>query len=318
QGVIHAANVEFGGVYDGGGYSITDVVIYGSGSNVGLFGSLNGATVSDLVLRRINVVSTAANTGVLAGSAVNSAISSVTITGIVNGRNVHSLGMMIGAVNDCAVNDCSVSGYLYAVGNNAQVGGLTGTFIESSTPAGTVELRDSIAFVDIVVESDSQNNVGSLVGRLGSEHTSGNTYLTNSAMIKVNTTIYQTSGTGQGTGKTFADFKTWTGTAPEFLFSIMVEDIMRSYILLPHGTTPTTVAIGNYRQLILLVAYPWLDYTLSSHVYVPEDSLFGSVVYHGFYGSYSENGYKIYSDQVYQYVLLPNTQVIVYEKGSVS
>jgi beta-lactamase superfamily II metal-dependent hydrolase len=111
----------FKGHFHGGGHSIANLTATGV-SDLGLFGSISGATIDSLYLLNVNISGTGARKGSLAGTALNgSLIRSCYASGRISGGNNN--GGLIGDMRKSTISKCfscvSVSG------NDTQ-GGLVG------------------------------------------------------------------------------------------------------------------------------------------------------------------------------------------------
>ncbi len=127
----------FSGNYSGNGHIISGLTIDRTVSNIGLFGSVNGARISKLGLEDVNITSTTSYAGGLAGSTNGSStdstvISQCYVTGAVTLTGSHSYtGGVIGrASNYSSIIDCystvRVTGYNY-------VAGITGSLENNSS-----------------------------------------------------------------------------------------------------------------------------------------------------------------------------------------
>lgn len=116
----------FEGKFDGGGHTISGLVVNGAANNQGLFGTLRyDAVVTDVVLRNPAITNTGGLfTGALAGQAMYATISRCrVIGGSVTGGDFFT-GGLIGQSQDCHIVDCSVEGT--TVTGSRTVGGLAG------------------------------------------------------------------------------------------------------------------------------------------------------------------------------------------------
>jgi hypothetical protein len=123
---------DFTGVYDGGGKSISNLVFTDYGSNreeIGLFGRVTGASLSNINLKNISV--TAAS---------------------------ESVGGLVGLARATEISNSSVVGG--EVSGSSDVGGLVGTLVASQ--ADRSQLTQSLSTTSV---SGSGDSVGGLVGR---------------------------------------------------------------------------------------------------------------------------------------------------------
>lgn len=145
----------FVGVFDGGGYTISNFT-YNAGANVGngFFGSIvAGAQVKNLRLTNITIVGTTASSGSLAGYAENVSVIGVHVTGTVS-SNSASVGGLIGYSYHVTVGNSSFSGTVTQTGLEENTGGLIG------------QSDDSSIFSSFVLGSVTSNyrGVGGLIG----------------------------------------------------------------------------------------------------------------------------------------------------------
>ncbi|PJJ19069.1 filamentous hemagglutinin family protein [Janthinobacterium sp. 67] len=113
----------FSGVFDGGGFTLSNLVIDRSqvpGSAAGLFGTVQGGTLRNLILSGGSVAGTA-NVGALAGNVVSGTIENVNSSVAVSGQR--NVGGLVGS-NGGAVTMSSSSGAVTGV--NADGGGAIG------------------------------------------------------------------------------------------------------------------------------------------------------------------------------------------------
>ena len=168
----------FSGIFDGNGHTISNLEIDDNSLNsIGLFGSIDNSSISNLSLVDVNV-SGADYVGGLFGYLTDSNISDVYSSGFVSGSdyvgglgslmngsnfsnsyssvNVTSsgdnVGGLFGYVENSSVFDSFVSGN---VSGNDNVGGLVGSLNESST------INDSFSYTVV----SGSNDVGGLVGK---------------------------------------------------------------------------------------------------------------------------------------------------------
>jgi len=133
----------FTGTFNGNGFAIHNLVVYQSvASNIGLFGALDGATVTDLGLRgELTWMYGSSSVGLIAGQAINgSTINNCLTGGAVEGRNT-GVGGLVGQLTQSSIT-ASYSTAAVSVSNTGICGGLvgyasTGT-IENSFAAGSV------------------------------------------------------------------------------------------------------------------------------------------------------------------------------------
>ena len=134
-------SIRFSGTFDGNGHEITGLSISSSSDYQGLFGYTYGATIKNLGLTGVAVISTGTRVGALVGCAYNSTIQNVYTAGTVSGSGY--VGGLVGLANGSTLTSCQASGT--AVGNSNWVGGLLG-----------------VAYNATIVASSSDTNVSGL------------------------------------------------------------------------------------------------------------------------------------------------------------
>ena len=146
----------FSGVFDGNGYTISNISISTSQANSGLFGILSGATIKDLTLAGFSVTNRSSSenyVGVLAGKIENSIVESVTInTSVVaseiNVQKFAYVGGLAGNISESTINNVGISITINNNVNNTVAlaiysAGLTAKATNSTLSSITVSLTDS-------------------------------------------------------------------------------------------------------------------------------------------------------------------------------
>jgi len=135
-----APSISFTGTLDGQGYSISNLKINRPTKDfTGLFRNLNGATISNLNIVNANI-NGGWNTAILAGSATNSLIQGVSVTGTVSSSR-GNIGGLVGGLRDTTL-ESSFAGVDVTAGK-AHAGGLfaaawSNTVINNSYATGDV------------------------------------------------------------------------------------------------------------------------------------------------------------------------------------
>ncbi len=138
------------------------------GVNVGIFGYLYNATVTNLIIESANI-SAKQYIGTLSGGAKSSKIIRVGVrNAVLEGVNNYYVyvGGLIGDVtggviiNECFVDNVTVSAPNY---DNARIGGLTGR-VTLATNAGDNSIEKSYAIGTVKFKSSSSSNIGGLIG----------------------------------------------------------------------------------------------------------------------------------------------------------
>lgn len=279
----------FSGIYDGGGYTISDLMIL-STTDGGLFGQLDGATVKRLNIERVNAITKTDKGGIIASKTVNSTIENVTVSGIytVNSsdRDI-KVGFVVGETSNTKINGVVAVGYLNVYSKDATVGGIVGEYNGNNDDA-----ENNVSFVDTkVVLSGSNYNVGPLYGT--NDGTFGGTYLNNSVAVYLSNGDTRFVNGTDDTGLDYDGFKESTDDYVIKAYNLVKGELMRNFALLPNASDNLT--IGNYRQLALLSAYGWLDATLISDIYIPYETTTAYMLIDSYYGNFTANGKQISS-----------------------
>jgi len=118
----------YSGSFDGNGYTISGEY-YSSEDYAGLFGYTDGATVCNLTVADFSFDSykdddSAEFSGGLIAHAVNTSITSVTVSASVYGNNY--TGGIVGYAGDCVITDCETTSSCYIGGSVKYSGGIVG------------------------------------------------------------------------------------------------------------------------------------------------------------------------------------------------
>ncbi len=152
---------EFTGTLDGDGHTISNLTINQSGfvNQQGLFSVATGATIKDLIITNATVSGNFI-VGILAGSASNTTIKNVQVSGSMSSSASLSLmGALVGSmggggsISNSYTNVNITSGYSY-------VGGLVGTL-------GSTTISKSYAVGNINISRDSSSSVSAVGGLVG-------------------------------------------------------------------------------------------------------------------------------------------------------
>lgn len=123
----------FKGTLDGQFHKITGIDVAASGSAVGLFDTLDDATVKNLVIEDAIVANVAPDcaVGILAGAAKNATIEAVTVSGTVTLGGKAVAGGLIGTAEATKIMNVSVTAAVNGAGS--AVGGIVGTLSDGAT-----------------------------------------------------------------------------------------------------------------------------------------------------------------------------------------
>lgn len=123
----------FSGTLDGQFHKITGPDVATDGKAVGLFDTLDGATVKNLVLEDAKAANAAPDSavGLLAGIAKNATIEAVTVSGTVTAGGKAVAGGLVGTAEATKILNVSVTVTL--AGTGAKAGGVVGALLEKAT-----------------------------------------------------------------------------------------------------------------------------------------------------------------------------------------
>ncbi|MBR5267017.1 MAG: peptidase A26 [Lachnospiraceae bacterium] len=151
----------FVGHFDGNGKTISNFVIYQTTwENVGLFGLLENAEITNLIIKPGYVLQAKSNVGILGGSAVNSVIKDVTVMGTVRAEG--TAGGVLGEImEDSIIENCTADHVAVDSGSTKEVyaGGITGKAAESLIADCVVNTGDSVT-----ARIQGDGYVGGIVG----------------------------------------------------------------------------------------------------------------------------------------------------------
>ncbi|MCL2065506.1 MAG: T9SS type A sorting domain-containing protein [Candidatus Cloacimonetes bacterium] len=153
-----AAAASFIGVYDGDGFIIQSLFINNAFGleNVGMFNTLSNSTIKNLNLEHINIAGTNANTGAVAGQAINnSSLENINTSGFLSGLYA---GGIVGALLNSTITNCSSSISPQRL-SNSYIGGIASWAVNS-----IIDGSSSSASVEIVNASDTIGNTQTLGG----------------------------------------------------------------------------------------------------------------------------------------------------------
>ena len=202
---------DFQGIFDGGDHTIYGLYLEETGSRrfLGLFGSMEYATIKNLTIKNAYLYAEPTDNvvqlGALVGNCTSSAISNVSVENcysqIVKSDNAMSQhGGIIGvAYDEVTLNNCSFSGNIYnSNGNENQlyVGGLVGDLRNTwvNFPILRLTRCQAIGEINVTLQNTSISSVGGFVG--GKTFSTDKIYITecvNRANITVDTDDRETS-----------------------------------------------------------------------------------------------------------------------------
>lgn len=141
-----SGGAQFSGSFDGAGHTITGLYCYGENTvdsqktgnyYLGLFGALNGATVTDLTVEKSYLGSTGRTPGCggIAAQAWNSVVSGCSVSILLNcDETAQGAGGVLGSAHNTTITDCTNTSILRHTGTlgTESVGGIVGLAVDSS------------------------------------------------------------------------------------------------------------------------------------------------------------------------------------------
>ena len=149
--------VGFRGTFDGAFHKISGLVVDGDGKNVGLFETLDGATVKNLIIDGAEISNSDPDCalGILAGSAKASRLDFITVDGALTVGGTRALaGGLVGKAENTVITN--VKATVSAEGSGLALGGLVGSLGEGAAV--------NAGFASLTV---SEGNTASYVGAVG-------------------------------------------------------------------------------------------------------------------------------------------------------
>ncbi len=156
---------DFSGMFDGNGYTISNVVITSDQPSVGFFANVDMATIKDLTITgSITLTSNSyqANVGSLAGLITDSVVEDVSLDFIINANSLNgvgNLGGVFGRIQNTNVSDVLYQGEIDA--ENFTVGGFAG---RADNPEVINYVRYTEVDADITGTGGEQSFVGGFIG----------------------------------------------------------------------------------------------------------------------------------------------------------
>ena len=175
----------FGGTFDGNEYTIYNLSITSAGGTIGLFGNTNGATIFDLTIDNAQITANGMRAAVLIGRAQTTAVTNVTVYGMVTG--VESVGGIAGIVaggGTCTFIDCT--SYAVLTNSGSSTGGIVG-----DTNGAEIVLDKCENYGEITV---SNSGAGGIIGLIRAEGMLTN--CTNSGAVTVTVAFGSTAQAG--------------------------------------------------------------------------------------------------------------------------
>ncbi|WP_151670731.1 filamentous hemagglutinin N-terminal domain-containing protein [Nitrincola schmidtii] len=173
----------FTGHFNGLGNQIHDLVVSHNASGAGLFGSTDGATLSNLRLAGVNITNSGGGVGALVGNATNTNVNNVHVNGVVTSTRAADTAADAGGLVGFQVGGSIrfSSANVNVIANGRNVGGLVG----DATNSASIENSFALGSVET---SGNQGNIGGLVGALRNASSISNSYATGNVVGQLNNT----------------------------------------------------------------------------------------------------------------------------------
>lgn len=178
---------DYTGTFDGGsctitGLTISSVLDSGSQNNIGLFGNISGATISDVALSGVSISLSSGYSedcvGALAGVANGSSITHCSAAGSITLTcGGQASGGLVGSGDGLSVTDCSSS--VEVTSNYRNIGGLAGQ-VGSLSSISSINRSFATGNVSVLADGFFWLSCGGLIGTLGG--TLEKSYATGSVM----------------------------------------------------------------------------------------------------------------------------------------
>ncbi len=146
------SNQYFSGTLDGNGYTVSGLNLSGTDyTYAGLFGYLNGATISNLKINNAIVNGEYDSAGALAGAVVDSTITKVAVTNadITSTKDDAVVGAFVGMTQESDITISYATGEINATGNSTHAGGFAGTIV-----GGTIQSTYANTQINVNTESE--------------------------------------------------------------------------------------------------------------------------------------------------------------------
>lgn len=275
--VVDSVKGDFSGSYNGGGFTIKNVVMIADGTNNGLFENVTGS-IRDLMVANasINGYLNGAMVGGIAGNLADGAtLTNVVFVGdiYVYGNN-NNVGGIVGK-NSGTITTGAVIGEIVVNGDNNVVGSAIGT----NTSVGT--MTGGVLFVPIEVKG---------TGNTASIRAGVNDGGTISTAIRIIAKSVINNGVAAG-----------SGSSASALFNVVayqgqtVLDLLNTYrnkMNIDFNSAKSEIEISNVNDLSLLREYRYLKFKLTADITMHIDSYAGFPVQ---IGGLNLNGFNVYT-----------------------
>lgn len=271
--VVDSVKGNFGGSYDGGNFTIKNVVMIADGAVYGLFENVSG-TISNLMVANVSINSYA--DGAVIGGVVGNVEASGTLDNIAFVGDIYAYGSdntvggLVGTNRGTITNGATVIGEILVVGNNNTAGGVVGE--HSGSTAGTIN-----SFM--IVEGKGTGNTVSNISGVGT---------VSSIMSIYGSAINNGAKSGNGSNASVILTLKYNN---QTISSII--NTYRNRMKIDLSSPATAIEISNVNDLSLLREYRYMNFILTADITLHIDSEFPAIP--TLVGILNMNGYKVYS-----------------------
>lgn len=271
--VVDSVKGNFGGSYDGGNFTIKNVVMIADGAVYGLFENVSG-TISNLMVANVSINSYA--DGAVIGGVVGNVEASGTLDNIAFVGDIYAYGSdntvggLVGTNRGTITNGATVIGEILVVGNNNTAGGVVGE--HSGSTAGTIN-----SFM--IVEGRGTGNTVSNISGVGT---------VSSIMSIYGSAINNGAKSGNGSNASVILTLKYNN---QTISSII--NTYRNRMKIDLSSPATAIEISNVNDLSLLREYRYMNFILTADITLHIDSEFPAIP--TLVGILNMNGYKVYS-----------------------
>ena len=187
SGFVHNSPIAFSGFIEGNNHAISNLLIEGKGSYVGLFSTLEGASIKNLTIDNFNIIldsnSRTFYAGVLAGNILSSQLNNVIIVNtdisysnaVYAPRGLQGVGLLSGNLHKSYITNLKLYGSKITTSYGVErIGGLSG--VMSSTLLQSVSISGLLLDVR-VGRSSNKAHIGGVIGYMLSDSNINNLLL---------------------------------------------------------------------------------------------------------------------------------------------
>lgn len=275
--VVDSVKGDFSGSYNGGGFTIKNVIMIADGTNNGLFENVTGS-ISDLMVANasINGYLNGATVGGIVGNLAEGAmLTNVAFVGdiYVYGDN-NNVGGIVGT-NSGTITNGTVIGEILVVGDNNVVGSAIGT------NTGVGSMTGGVLFVPIEVKG---------TGNTAAIRAGVNDGGTISTAIRIIAKSVINNGVAAGSGSSASALFTVVAYQGQTVQSLL--NTYRNKMNIDFNSAKSEIEISNVNDLSLLREYRYLKFKLTADITMHIDSYAGFPVQ---IGGLNLNGFNVYA-----------------------